>query len=106
MNTIFQGRIRLYTRLILSFLISLLVVSHGVAFAETKDESSTSSWPIYYRPGVRCGTDNRTLYINDFLIPLYQDEKNILFSNTQSQPALTRPLSHVDSHVVSISEVG
>ncbi|MBN1574159.1 MAG: inverse autotransporter beta domain-containing protein, partial [Deltaproteobacteria bacterium] len=39
-----------------------------------------------FRPGVRFGTESRVLYIMDFLIPLYQDEKNIVFSNIKYTP--------------------
>lgn len=54
--------------------------------AATEGGGSDPPWTIYYRPGVRFGSDNRTLYINDFLIPIYQDDKNILFNNTKFTP--------------------
>ncbi len=43
-------------------------------------------WTIYFRPGVRFGTDDRTLFIMDFLVPLYRDDKNILFFNPKLTP--------------------
>jgi hypothetical protein len=47
---------------------------------------SDHPWTIYFHPGVRFGTDNRTLYIMDFLVPLYQGDKNILFFNPRFTP--------------------
>jgi hypothetical protein len=64
----------------------LIVILSQSVFAETTDKNYDTSWTIYYRPGVRFGTDDRTLYINDFLVPLYRDEKNILFSNIKYTP--------------------
>jgi hypothetical protein len=45
-----------------------------------------SDFTIYFRPAVRFGTDNRTLYIMDFLVPFYQGEKNIVFFNPKFTP--------------------
>jgi hypothetical protein len=36
---------------------------------------------IYFRPGVRFGSDDRTITTFDFLVPFWQGEKNILFFN-------------------------
>jgi hypothetical protein len=47
---------------------------------------ATHNWTIYARPGVRFGTDDRTLFIMDFLVPLYRDDKNILFFNPKFTP--------------------
>jgi hypothetical protein len=43
-------------------------------------------WTIYARPGVRFGTDDRTLFIMDFLVQLYRDDRNILFFNPKFTP--------------------
>ena len=58
----------------------------GNALADEKDSKDDHPWTIYFRPGVRFGTDNRTLYIMDFLVPIYQGEKNILFVTPKFTP--------------------
>ncbi|MBN1574338.1 MAG: inverse autotransporter beta domain-containing protein [Deltaproteobacteria bacterium] len=54
--------------------------------ADTKNNEDDQKWTIHFSPGIRWGTDNRTLYILDFLVPLYQDERNILFVNAKYTP--------------------
>lgn len=73
---------------IASFILvfSLTAIVPPSAFSATNDNGIDKPWTIYYRPGVRFGSDDRTLYINDFLIPIYQDPKNILFNNTKFTP--------------------
>ena len=58
----------------------------ATAAKEKADTDSGSAWNIYFRPAIRWGTNSRTLYIVDFLIPLYQDDKNILFANPKFTP--------------------
>jgi len=41
---------------------------------------------IYFRPAVRFGTDDRTLFILDFLVPVYRGDKDIVFINTKFTP--------------------
>jgi hypothetical protein len=55
-------------------------------FAENEIRKDDKEWTIYFHPGVRFGTDNRTLYIMDFLVPLSQGDKNILFANPKYTP--------------------
>jgi hypothetical protein len=68
--------------------VSIIAVSLLVpgAFAEDKAKKGDTKWTIHFRPGVRFGTDNRTLYIMDFLVPLHQGDKNILFANPKYTP--------------------
>jgi hypothetical protein len=67
--------------------ISVIVLCFSlVSSAGTETKNTDHEWTIYYRPAVRFGTDDRTLYINDFLVPLYQNEKDILFSNIKFTP--------------------
>lgn len=56
--------------------LSLLGFFLSSASAETNDTNAKPKRTIHFRPGVRFGTDDRTLYIMDFLVPLYQDQKN------------------------------
>jgi hypothetical protein len=49
-------------------------------------EEEGSPWTLYFRPGVRFGTDDRTLFILDFLVPLYQGRRNIVFFNPKFTP--------------------
>ncbi len=65
-------------------LFTLIFAAPSTAAEEKKDTGS--AWNIYFRPGVRFGTESRVLYIMDFLIPLYQDENNIFFSNIKYTP--------------------
>jgi len=67
--------------------------AHGVnvggrvwANRKISDAADDIAYSIYFRPGVRFGTDSRTLYIMDLLVPLYRDEKNILFGNIKYTP--------------------
>jgi hypothetical protein len=68
----------LYVLVIVGVLLSLTMGSGRLAAAPETDDSSL---PIYVRPSVRFGTDDRTLYIMDILIPLYQGQKDVLFFN-------------------------
>ncbi len=65
------------------FLLGLLTLD---LYAGTDQNKKDPSWTIYYRPAVRFGSDDRTLYINDFLIPIYQNDKSIIFNNTKFTP--------------------
>jgi hypothetical protein len=73
-------------------LINLVIVLGSLALfppdirAENDSDKDSPEWTIYFRPGVRFGTDNRTLYIMDFLVPLYKDDRNILFANPRFTP--------------------
>jgi len=69
-------------------LVTALVTAIFAApsFAADEKKDTGSAWNIYFRPGVRFGTESRVLYIMDFLIPLYQDENNIFFSNIKYTP--------------------
>ncbi len=71
-------------------LISLNFLLFGIfpqdTLANQSEKDNIQKWTIHFRPGISWGTDNRTLYILDFLVPLYQDEKNILFVNTKYTP--------------------
>jgi hypothetical protein len=49
-------------------------------------EEEGSPWTLYFRPGVRWGTDDRTLFILDFLVPIYQGKRNIVFFNPKFTP--------------------
>jgi len=69
---------RLTKIITLSLVIFCLLSSY--VFAEDLGEKDKTKWTIYFRPGVRFGTDDRTLYVMDFLVPLYQDDKNIFFT--------------------------
>jgi hypothetical protein len=66
--------------LILMTLVAAVLVVPANAAQEDRP------WTIYFHPGVRFGSDNRTLYIMDFLVPLYQGDKNILFFNPRFTP--------------------
>ncbi|MBN1574010.1 MAG: inverse autotransporter beta domain-containing protein, partial [Deltaproteobacteria bacterium] len=68
------------------FLVLAAAIFAVPSLAEDKTDDPGSAWNIYFRPGVRFGTESRVLYIMDFLIPLYQDEKNIVFSNIKYTP--------------------
>ena len=65
---------------------SSIILFPSTASAETNDVSSEPKWTVYFRPGVRFGTDNRTLYIMDFLVPLYQDDRNVFFASPKFTP--------------------
>ncbi len=57
--------------------LALVVCTLAAAFpASAPAADQPNAWTIHFRPGVRFGTDDRTLFIMDFLVPLYQDEKN------------------------------
>jgi Inverse autotransporter, beta-domain len=51
-----------------------------------KTTAGDTGYSVYFRPGVRFGTDDRTLYIMDLLVPFYQDDKNIVFGNIKYTP--------------------
>ncbi len=68
----------LYVLVIVGVLISLAM---GSGQLSAEPQADDSSFPIYVRPSIRFGTDERTLYITDILIPLYQGQKNVLFFN-------------------------
>ncbi len=80
----------LYVFAIVGVLLSLTMGSGRLAAAPEAAPGSApqvgpaaedTKLPIYARPSVRFGTDDRTLYIMDILIPLYQGQKNVLFFN-------------------------
>lgn len=63
-------------------LVLIMLCSGLVALpAAAAEPSDDPAWTIYARPGVRFGTDDRTLFIMDFIVPLYDGEKNLLFFN-------------------------
>ncbi len=64
-------------------LFAICVSNTNAARNEVRDDTP---WTIHYRPGARFGTDGRTLFINDFIIPVYQDDKRILFGNVRYTP--------------------
>jgi hypothetical protein len=68
------------------FFTFLIFLFSFPAFAASNDKDDNRPWTIHFNPGVRFGTDNRMLYILDFLLPLYQDNKNILFANPRYTP--------------------
>jgi hypothetical protein len=70
------------------FLTLVLVLSATIAAFPVAGHTADSpeNWTVYFRPAVRFGTDDRTLYIMDFLVPLYQGEKDILFFNPKFTP--------------------
>jgi hypothetical protein len=61
-------------------LVAFVIPTSGIAADEATDPS------IYFRPAVRFGTDDRTLFIMDFLIPVYRGNKDLLFINTKFTP--------------------
>ncbi len=71
-----------------AILISLLVILSagifvpGAALAADTD----SSHSVYFRPAIRFGTDNRTLYILDLLAPVYRGDKDLFFVNAKFTP--------------------
>ena len=69
---------------ILIVLVTALFAVPSIPAEEKADPDS--AWNIYFRPGVRFGTESRVLYIMDLLVPIYQDEKNIVFSNIKYTP--------------------
>ena len=40
-----------------------------------------SDWTIYFRPGIRFGTEDRVISYYDLLVPLYFTDKSVLFFN-------------------------
>lgn len=71
--------------LVIFLIVTTLCFSlSGNAIADDTDPENP--WTIYFRPGLRFGTDSRTLYVMDFLVPLYQDDRNILYANTKFTP--------------------
>jgi len=71
---------------VFSLALVLMVLCMAVTALPAYAGESEHPWTIYFHPGVRFGTDNRTLYIMDFLVPLYQGDKNILFFNPRFTP--------------------
>jgi hypothetical protein len=73
---------------IFTILLFLLIAATFTVptFAADKADDTDPTWNIYFRPGVRFGTESRVLYILDFLVPLYRDDKNILFGNVKYTP--------------------
>jgi hypothetical protein len=53
------------------------------AFAAEKSQAGNSPWTIYTNSQVRWGSNDRTIFTLDVLVPLYQGEKNILFFNSR-----------------------
>ncbi len=68
------------TMLVLCAIAVFAVPVSGLAAEKDNDLS------VYFRPGVRFGTDDRTLFIMDFLVPIYRGDKNIVFLNTKLTP--------------------
>jgi hypothetical protein len=66
--------------LVLCALAAFAVPISGLAADDAKDLS------VYFRPAVRFGTDDRVLYIMDFLVPVYRGDTNIVFLNTKLTP--------------------
>ncbi|MBN2224032.1 MAG: inverse autotransporter beta domain-containing protein [Deltaproteobacteria bacterium] len=73
---------RFFSLTVAFWLLAAFVIP--VSAAAAADDSD--AWTIYFRPGTRFGTDDRTLFILDFLVPIYQGEKNILFFNPRLTP--------------------
>jgi fibronectin-binding autotransporter adhesin len=61
--------------LVFCLICSLAVPVSGFAADKAED------WTIYARPGIRFGSDDRTIFTSDFLVPLWQTDKDILFFN-------------------------
>lgn len=74
------------TVLLIILNVVVLCICSSTALADTKEIKKDPAWTIHFRPGIKWGTDDRTLYVLDFLILLYQGEKNILFANTKFTP--------------------
>ena len=68
------------------FTLALLIIFVLVPFMGQAETDDDSDWTIYFNPAVRFGTNDRVLYVLDFLVPLYRGEKNILFANTKFTP--------------------
>ncbi len=79
---------RIFKQFLILISITVLIIGAFLpnSVADTENNEDDQKWTIHFKPGIRWGTDNRTLYILDFLVPLYQDEKNILFVNTKYTP--------------------
>jgi len=68
------------------FISILLAIVLLVPFAGQISADDSPDTKIYFRPAVRWGTNDRVLYVMDFLVPLYQGEKSIVFSNIKFTP--------------------
>ena len=66
--------------------IAVLCLSYSSIPVSAKEVKEETGWDIYFRPALRFGSDGRTLYIADVLVPLYKDDKNILFVNSKFTP--------------------
>ncbi len=51
-----------------------------------REPKGDTGYSVYFRPGIRFGSDSRTLYIMDLLVPFYQDDSNIVFGNIKYTP--------------------
>jgi len=60
-------------------LFSCILLSSAFGAPEKKEEKP--AWQIHFNPSIRFGTDDRVLYMFDWLVPLYKGEKHLLFSN-------------------------
>jgi hypothetical protein len=80
-----RNRTKLFITIITVTTIVFGLLSSNVSAAGEKAKDDPK-WTIYFHPGVRFGTDDRTLYIMDYLVPLYQGDKNILFANPKYTP--------------------
>jgi hypothetical protein len=62
---------------------ALLAFVVPVSAAPADDGNDLS---VYFRPAVRFGTDDRTLFILDFLVPVHRGNKDLIFINTKFTP--------------------
>jgi len=78
------------TKLLIGLILIVTSCVWGVcvptAFGAAPETTADPSWTIYFRPGVRFGSDDRTLFIMDFLVPLYRGDKDIVFFNPKLTP--------------------
>jgi len=68
--------------LVLCSIAAFAVPVSGLAADDANDLS------VYFRPAVRFGTDDRTLFIFDFLVPVYRGNNDIVFINAKFTPDL------------------
>jgi hypothetical protein len=76
--------------------VALFTICSFTTEAVQNDTQDGVPWTIYYSPGIRFGTEGRTLFINDFIIPIYRDDNRILFGNVKYTP------SDIDSWEVNL----
>ncbi len=63
--------------------LSTLAVAFPVSGYAADDAGDLS---VYFRPAVRFGTDDRVLFIMDFLVPVHRGDSDIVFINTKFTP--------------------